>query len=208
MPRSIDHKELPHHFDVWYKNQLWLRHCKSSVGGFELLFQLAIDFLQRPNAEAESRHNSFVRETLPLLQIIARSSRRGSTNPNDPVTEGLRPVEPRRRDLRTRSDTAEVDLRFFRLHQEDRCGCTPPFFWQAPIRWQRLSYSAKPRSQRSSLRRFLNFPLRPFRVGEARQNASDSNGVNLEIRAKGLLSPVKEGDAQEYSKLDRRNQVV
>jgi eukaryotic-like serine/threonine-protein kinase len=110
--------------DAYARTQLRLYHRKSAVGGFELLFQLAIDFLQRPNAESESRHDSFVREPLPLLQILARTSRRGSTNLHELVPEGFRSVEPGRRYLRTRSDTAEVDLRFFRLHQENRSGGT------------------------------------------------------------------------------------
>jgi hypothetical protein len=51
------------------RTQLHLYHRKTAVGGFELLFQLAIDFLQHPNAESESRHDSFVREPLPLMPL-------------------------------------------------------------------------------------------------------------------------------------------
>ena len=82
------------------RTQLRLYYRKSAVDGFELRFQLAIDFLQRPNAESESRHDSFVREPLPLLQILARTSRRGITNLHELVPEGFRSVEPGRRYLR------------------------------------------------------------------------------------------------------------
>lgn len=63
--------------------QLRLCHRKSAVGGFELLFQLAIDFLQRPNPESESRHDSFVGEPPPMLQSLARGYRRGTTDLHD-----------------------------------------------------------------------------------------------------------------------------
>ena len=45
-----------------------------------MLFLLAIDFLQRPNPESESRHDSFVGEPLPMLQSLARGYRRGTTD--------------------------------------------------------------------------------------------------------------------------------
>jgi hypothetical protein len=56
-----------------------------------------------------------------MLQILARSNRRGSTNIHDLVPEGLRSVKPGRRSLRMRSDAAKVEFHFFRLHQQDRC---------------------------------------------------------------------------------------
>jgi hypothetical protein len=59
--------------------QLRLYHCKPAVSGFELFFQFAIDFLQRANAESESCHDPFMREPLPMLQILAGGRRRPAT---------------------------------------------------------------------------------------------------------------------------------
>ena len=83
------------------RTQLRLYHRKSAVGGFELLFQLAIDYLQSPNADSESRHDSFLREPLTMLQNLAgRQSARWFATFIILSRNGLRSVEPGRRDAR------------------------------------------------------------------------------------------------------------
>ncbi len=52
-------------------------HRKFAVDGFELLFQLAIDYLQSSNAESQSCNDSFLREPLTMLRNLAGNNRRG-----------------------------------------------------------------------------------------------------------------------------------
>ena len=68
--------------------QLRLYRRKPAVGGFELLFKVAIDFLQCPNAESESCQDSFMREPLPMSQILARGNLRGIAALHDLVPDG------------------------------------------------------------------------------------------------------------------------
>ena len=117
----IDRMQLTHTFEVGARIQLRLYYRKPAVDGFYLLFQLAIDLLQRPNAESESLHDSFVRKLLPVLPILTYRSRRDSTKAHNPVPEQLCSVKPGRRYFRTRSHAAKVELRFFRLHGYNRC---------------------------------------------------------------------------------------
>jgi hypothetical protein len=100
---------------------LRLYHRKFAVDGFEVLFQLAIDYLQSSNAESQSCDDSFLREPLTMLRNLAGNSWRGGSRLHDFAPQGFSSVQPCRRDAGLRRDAAEVDFDFLRLHLSDRC---------------------------------------------------------------------------------------